>query len=169
MSKRQLFNIATKHLILNFYKSDLLIRMYKCIKVQEIESALCCLPSIPGQCNEWLIREGEKKKEKSLLVSGPWRNQAQLWKLTKQGDNQVQRKTNILLFTHQRRRNCCVSCLQPPSRVPKPSQPEAKPWILMLHIRADGTAHPKWFPRFRVWAVKDVTRHKQSSPPPIHR
>lgn len=26
--------------------------MYKCIKVREIESALCCLPSVPGQCNE---------------------------------------------------------------------------------------------------------------------
>lgn len=42
--------------------------MYKCIKVQEIESALCCLPSIPGQCNELLIREREKRKK----LTGFW-------------------------------------------------------------------------------------------------
>lgn len=58
--------------------------MYKCIKVREIESALCCLPSVPGQCNElasinmgdliklhWfpaLIQQKKKKKKKNLNV-----------------------------------------------------------------------------------------------------
>lgn len=37
--------------------------MYKCIKVREIESALCCLPSVPGQCNELAsISKGDLKK-----------------------------------------------------------------------------------------------------------
>lgn len=37
--------------------------MYKCIKVREIESALCCLPSVPGQCNELAsINKGDLKK-----------------------------------------------------------------------------------------------------------
>lgn len=36
--------------------------MYKCIKVREIESALCCLPSVPGQCNELAnISKGDLK------------------------------------------------------------------------------------------------------------
>lgn len=38
--------------------------MYKCIKVREIESALCCLPSVPGQCNELAsISKGDLKKQ----------------------------------------------------------------------------------------------------------
>lgn len=37
--------------------------MYKCIKLREIESALCCLPSVPGQCNELAnISKGDLKK-----------------------------------------------------------------------------------------------------------
>lgn len=37
--------------------------MYKCIKVREIESALCCLPSVPGQCNELAnISKGDLEK-----------------------------------------------------------------------------------------------------------
>lgn len=37
--------------------------MYKCIKVREIESALCCLPSVPGQCNELAsINKGDLEK-----------------------------------------------------------------------------------------------------------
>lgn len=38
--------------------------MYKCIKVREIESALCCLPSVPGQCNELAsISKGDLEKK----------------------------------------------------------------------------------------------------------
>lgn len=43
--------------------------MYKCIKVREIESALCCLPSVPGQCNELAnISKGDLKKLRWFLA-----------------------------------------------------------------------------------------------------
>lgn len=69
--RRRLFlKRTTKHLILNFYKSALLIRMYKCIKLREIESALCCLPSVPGQCNE-LANISKKETSKNYVGFRP--------------------------------------------------------------------------------------------------
>lgn len=107
------FKITTKHLILNFYKSALLIRMYKCIKVREIESALCCLPSVPGQCNELAsINKGDLKKLRwfPALETTKKRKQKKKKKKEKQrpavssynlSDNQVQRKIRSC-FSHRK-------------------------------------------------------------------
>lgn len=44
--------------------------MYKCIKVREIDSALCWLPSVPGQCNEQKNKNENKiDKKKRAAVS----------------------------------------------------------------------------------------------------
>lgn len=80
--------------------------MYKCIKVREIESALCCLPSVPGQCNELAsISKGHLKKKTNKQRK---KNYVGFWPLTllqKKKKNKIreQKKTeesNIQLCYH---------------------------------------------------------------------
>lgn len=80
--------------------------MYKCIKVREIESALCCLPSVPGQCNELAsISKGDLKQKKQKKNYDGFRPFESTKTQKRKTNNQTNKKKSNVQQCHHHRRH----------------------------------------------------------------